>query len=659
MVAGHARLVKSGLMVAVALCTVGTTLWLALDMDEGPLRSDNVKAMVWPWSPLVPDRPLQAQELTDPVWQFAPWFEFARRELAGGRLPLWNPHQDGGVPFLANPQTTLATPLTWPILLLGVDDGWNISLLARLLLAAVAALLWLRQSGRSVPAAALGAALFTLAGPSVAWLAHPIALTVAPVPLVLLFATRLATRGRRGDALGLAAATFLVVTGGHPETAVAVAALAGFWLLAVPASWSRRALTGGVALSGAALAGPVLVPFVEYFVLSEARFGSGRLHFTLPVSALKRLVTSAAADSYPVESAAFLSVVGLVLACIGAAAWRAERHAGLCAVAAGAVLAVAYRNPLAVVLAEHTTFYWTRLLVLLPLVAAYLAALGLDTVRSAAKRAARPVLVSALSWLGVAVVAAELLAAAHGVHAISRPEHRPRSTPLLDVLAADPDVFRILPLHTFLPPNAATALGLDDVRGYDALAPRGWRTQRVAMGRFGGTRTVSDVLEPWELARGGAALDHWNVKYLLLHPQFPYDAVSLGRDLALDLEEVYRGADGVILRNRRCLPRVRLEGESGTARIVTRTPVLWKIEVATERASSLVVANPFFPGWRARVDGRRVRLTARPGEAIELLLEGGTHSVELTYRPVSVLIGLALAAAGAGALALTCGRRRS
>lgn len=650
------RLARRAANVAAALA-VAAGLWIGLGMAEGPLRSDNVRGAVWPWAPAIPPSPLRAQALTDPVWQFAPWFEFARRELAAGRVPLWNPHQDGGVPFLANPMTSLASPLVWPILLLGVDDGWNPSLLARLLLGLLGTWWWLRESGRSRPAAAVGAAIFALSGPFVVWLANPNVLAVAPAPLLLLFVQRFAATGRRSDAAGIAVATFLIVAGGHPESVAAVAVLAGAWLLASSGSWRRRVTAAGAALLGFALAAPLWAPFLEYYALSEARAGAGRANFALPVAALVRLLRPGGAEGFPVESVAFVSAGALLLAVAGASAWRTSRTVAASVGVAVLVLATAYATPVGVALARHTHVYWSRFLIVLPLAIAPLAALGLDRLQALAGIRWRPAARSVASWSIAVLVAANLLTAARGVHAVSRPEHRPRSTPLLEILAADRDLYRILPLHTFLPPNEATRLGLDDVRGYDALAPAAWRRERAAIGRFSGTRSVSDVLEPWELSRGGTALDRWNVKYLLLHPQLPYDADTFRRDFDLDLEEVYRGPDGVVFRNRRCLPRVRLEGGGGSVRVAGRTPTRWTIEVEATGADRLVVANPYFAGWQAKVDGRGVRLDARPGQAVAVPLTAGRHRVEVVYRPASLKLGILMALAGAAALLAACARR--
>ena len=205
------------------------------------------------------------------------------------------------------------------------------------------------------------------------------------------------------------------------------------------------------------------------------------------------------------------------------------------------MLLVTYDNPISRALALHTPAYWTRALLLLPLALGVLASAASDRLREICAGRGFRALGVALGWAAVALVAGELLLRAQGVHGHARREDLARSTPLLERLRSEPGVFRVLPLHTFLPPESATAYGLEDVRGYDALGPRGWRERRQEIGRFIRTPTVTDVVEPWDLAPGGKGLDFWNVRYLLLHPGFDFGADAFRARLGLDLEEIYLG----------------------------------------------------------------------------------------------------------------------
>ncbi|HEY7114145.1 MAG TPA: hypothetical protein VIA45_14545 [Thermoanaerobaculia bacterium] len=631
-------------------------------MHRGILLSSDIRSVRFPWAPFLTHERLQAPALSDPVWQFVPWLGLARRELAAGRVPLWNPHQDGGVPLLGNAQSALLTPLDWPVLALGTARAWNLSLLARLLLAAAGAYLLLRDVGRSRAAAALGAVAFSSSGAFIAWLEFPLVLTAAPAPLLLLFARRCARRESPRAVAGVAAATFLVLSGGQPEAALLVAVLAAAYVLAsAPSPRGLASAVGGAAI-GTGLAAPALLPFAEYFFRSAARAGVGRAPFVLGARDLLRFVSPRLPGSNVIEAAATVSVVVLLLLPVGFVAARRDRETRFWAFAAAAMVLAIYDNPISRGLALATPVYWTRFLLLLPLALGAVAAAGLDALRR--RMASRtPVIARAIGAAAAGICLAELLLAARGVHAVTPAAWLAPRTPLLDRLAADRDVFRVLPLHTMLSPNSATDYGLDDVRGYDALGPAGWRRTRSGIGRFGDVPTQRDAIEPWDLAPGGAALDDWNVKYLLLPPTYGFGAQTLGERKGLDLEEAYAGPDGRILRNRRVRPRVRLEAAGGApggeTRILSRAPGRWRIEARAEAAASLVVADPFFPGWKARVDGAPADVAAEPGEPLRVALAPGRHEVDLAYRPASFSAGVVIGASSVIALAALFARRRT
>ncbi|MFZ5788213.1 MAG: hypothetical protein ACOY3Y_17380 [Acidobacteriota bacterium] len=640
---------------AAGLLVLASCAWFALDMHKGPLLSEHVKAMVWPWAPFAaPGRPL-VQDLTDPVWQFVPWLEFARRELHAGRLPLWNPHQDGGVPLLGNGQSALASPLVAPVLLFGVELGWNLSLLARLLLAAVGGFLWLRCGGASRAGAATGAAMFAFSGPFVGWLAHPHAMVAAAAPWVLLSAERTVRARGSGAVAGLAVSTWLCLVGGHPQTAVMVTLLAAARVLSLTRAPAALGRVGGGAALGAGLAAPVILPFAEYLAHSAALHGNARAPLVLPVEALVRFV-SAGADVGPrVEAAATVSLAGLALAVVGLVVARREADARFWAGALAVVLLVSYDNPISRALAEATPVHWSRGLLLVPLSLGWLAARGVAWIAGGACPATGVGWRRIVAWSAPLAIAAALLQGARGVHPVAESASLGVSTPMLEHLRADKETFRILPLHTFLPSNSATTLGLDDVRGFDSMAPRAWRRTREAIGRFTLDSNVEDVLEPWDLAPGGRALDEWNVKYLLVHPQLPYGAAEMNRSFGLDLESVYEGPDGRLLRNRRVLPRVRLDG-SGSTTVVERTPMRWRIDCSVPSPARLVVANPYFPGWQVRLDGRRVHPHVSDGAPFEVQLPAGEHRVELVYRPVPFAVGCTVTALALAALAVLARR---
>ncbi len=627
---------------AALLAAAAAVFWFGLGMQRGLLLSEDIKSRVWPWAPSFPATEIVAPALSDPVWQFVPWLELARQEIGSGRLPLWNPYQNGGAPLLGNSQSALGSPLVWPALVLGVAGGWNLSLLLRLLVAFGGAFLWLRDLGRSRSAAILGATVFSLSCPFVAWLEHPQTLTLAPLPLLLFFARRVARKPSRGSFLGLTLTTCVVITGGHPESALLAALLAAAVTLRESKGIRATVAPLSAAVLGAGLAAPFLFPFIEYLSLSDARLEGGRHPFVLALRDLLRFVPGSVPGSNVIEAAAAVSLTALALAVGGLLLCARQRDLRFWACAALAMLVVTYDNPISRALALHTPMYWTRALLLLPLALGALASAATDRLRETCAGRGLRALGAAIGPVAIVLVSGELLLRAQGVHGHTRREDLARSTPLLDRLRSEPGIFRVLPLHTFLPPESATAYALEDVRGYDALGPRGWRERRREIGRFTSVPTVTDVVEPWDLASGGKGLDFWNVRYLLLHPAFKFGAETFRARLGLDLEEIYSGPDGRILLNKSTRPRARLEG-AGSVRVEQRRPASWRLAVDAEAATRLTVANPFFPGWTAEIDGAPAPLSARPGDPFEIAVPAGRHRVDLLYRPASFRAGCVVA----------------
>ena len=85
-----------------------------------------------------------------------------------------------------------------------------------------------------------------------------------------------------------------------------------------------------------------------------------------------------------------------------------------------------------------------------------------------------------------------------------------------------------------------------------------------------------------------------------------------------------------------------------------------KITFQTEApaASLVVVAQTWYPAWRAYVDGRPVKLW-RANYAFQALeVPAGKHRVELSYRDPAFLIGLGLSGLGVfGCLGIWFGTR--
>ncbi|UYN91072.1 MAG: YfhO family protein [Anaerolineales bacterium] len=65
------------------------------------------------------------------------------------------------------------------------------------------------------------------------------------------------------------------------------------------------------------------------------------------------------------------------------------------------------------------------------------------------------------------------------------------------------------------------------------------------------------------------------------------------------------------------------------------------IEVGTEQGGWLLLADTYYPGWQATVDGVAVDIQPAYGVFRAVQVPAGTHEIEFLYRPLSFAIGLA------------------
>jgi hypothetical protein len=102
------------------------------------------------------------------------------------------------------------------------------------------------------------------------------------------------------------------------------------------------------------------------------------------------------------------------------------------------------------------------------------------------------------------------------------------------------------------------------------------------------------------------------------------------------------------------------EEPRGEVRAGARTAQGMEYSVTTPAPALLVMNEGYWPGWRARVDGREAEVLRVNGGMRGVVVPAGEHRVELRYRPPSLWQGAAGSALGLVALAALArrGRRR-
>ncbi len=101
------------------------------------------------------------------------------------------------------------------------------------------------------------------------------------------------------------------------------------------------------------------------------------------------------------------------------------------------------------------------------------------------------------------------------------------------------------------------------------------------------------------------------------------------------------------------------EGEEDV-RLLSRTGGSMLVDANLKCKGMLVFGESWFPGWKATVDGKPVKIYEADRMARGVVVEAGHHKVEMNYRPGSVYAGALMTIAGlAGApLMLVVSRRR-
>jgi O-antigen/teichoic acid export membrane protein len=225
--------------------------------------------------------------LSDLVLQNYQWKSFSREAFSRGDIPLWNPHQFSGIPFLAAGQQQVFYPLSLIYYVLPLSAAYGWFTVVNLWLAGVFIYLFVRALGISRFGATIAGITYQLCGMFVASAVFPMIIGASVwLPLLLMMAEYILRRrpllGRDASplwasigAVGLACS----VLSGHAEITIYTLLITGYYgaFRLIGMMFSRRGETGlvrdlitrGAWLSalivlGLALSAIQLIPLVEF-----------------------------------------------------------------------------------------------------------------------------------------------------------------------------------------------------------------------------------------------------------------------------------------------------------------------------------------------------------------------------------------------------------
>lgn len=156
----------------------------------------------------------------DLVFYYFPMLELAAERLGAGELPLWNPYQCCGVPFLATAQVAVFYPPTWIVLFLPVGLAIQVLMFGQVFAAGLLASLFFRSLGAGVLAATLGGMMFIF-GCILGQVYWPSEVsTIVWLPLLMWSAERFIQSGRWGWWALFTAGVTLQMLAGFPQFVV-------------------------------------------------------------------------------------------------------------------------------------------------------------------------------------------------------------------------------------------------------------------------------------------------------------------------------------------------------------------------------------------------------------------------------------------------------
>ncbi|HET8632010.1 MAG TPA: hypothetical protein VFL91_31675 [Thermomicrobiales bacterium] len=591
------------------------------------------------------------------------------------RLPLWNPYYGGGRPLAADPLAALFYPPTQLANLLPLRDYFLAIFLGHLLLAGLGMLLLARVALGLPRLPALLAAVAFMATPRL--IGHvgaghvTMVQAVAWLPWLALAAWATVRRPARWWP-ALAACLALLLLAGHPQVAyyggLLLAGLA-VWLLARRwrALGRRAALAAALGLGAAGVAGGCLaavhlLPLMEFTARSTRQLAVPVPDaYPLP-DFLRALVGIMRPSKVPHEDILTPGIAVLPLVALGVAArWRKGLPL-LLAVVVAAALAMGQASALyhlaARVLPDFDKFRGLSRIWFLGLVPiALLAGLGADALLAGIRRfSARGALAAGL--LVLLVVGVDLVHTDQPYNHVATVRPEVQTSDLAREAAKIAGTGRIYGVQRNMEQLSAVTLNARLAGAWDPLLIESYAQfmQRAGGYTFQGYQLS---IPPYEVSDPGyptsvdaqpnaelLGLMHVSIilsRYQLTDPRLmevgQWDGAYVYQNFA-DAGPAYLvlpapdGTPPAIANVSRLTVPVRADQPS---------PERATFAFTAPSDSYLVIADPAFPGWVARLDGRPVHLDALDGVLPAVRVGPGQHTVTYAYEPRGLSIGATLA----------------
>ncbi|HVN67838.1 MAG TPA: YfhO family protein, partial [Candidatus Sulfotelmatobacter sp.] len=164
--------------------------------------------------------------------------------------------------------------------------------------------------------------------------------------------------------------------------------------------------------------------------------------------------------------------------------------------------------------------------------------------------------------------------------------------------------------------------GLQDFSGYESVQPQAWR--ELMFRKFTGDKFIGQL----------DFLSRANVRYIAAVEKWHKPGLKL-------LRHKYKyGLDVYLYENLNYYPRAYLLGDRRARVLMDKYSPLEVIVTATaSRPDKLFLADSYYPGWKAFVDGHEVTIEKSMVLFRAVKIPAGTHTVRFVYDPLSFKIG--------------------
>ena len=641
--------------------------------------------------------------------QQRPWMDFSGRELRAGFFPLWNPLTGFGQPHLANIQTAVFYPLNFLVYIFGSRAGMELWILARLWLAGFFLYLFLRKLGLDVIASLAGSVVWPLGGYGL-WFMQLVELnSQILLPLFLLLWHLLAEKAQLKYFLAAVIIGWLVILGGHPEAIFNCWLLAGMYFVfrifreknSGPGKMQRPMLLAVGFAASLSLAAMVLLPFLNYFSrcwsLHYAGFGFFHLDVKTILSLLfpTRPLASRGPGRIAVEllggsglevfRAGYLrtavpgvlpgpGLIAVVLAVLGLfRLFRARAEFGFFSLVLVILLGLTYGlAPFRWLAfapwfnsASNYKFYFSEIY----LCFSVLTALGFRRVSTRIGRWLLGLLLAVLVGsflLGSLCINPYLL-----LH--TRKLDKESWVKFLEKKSGEGVPARIASIddgNPALPPNLGMLFGANDVASSDALYPKAYFQLMDALnGLSEGERL--EYFYPQYYVRvlrsslPSPVFGRYGIRWVVSNFFSNQDVEALAREeFAQRIMEV-EGSRRVklvfqnfLLEKYSAWPRAFVSDDLSSglsdakltanshADIISYHPERVVISALLEGEGGLVLADLYYPGWRAWVDGKESRIEEVYGGFRGVALGPGKHRIEFGFAPSDFRLGFLASLSG-------------